>query len=87
MSKKYSVEVPKSPQKSLEKTPLPWRERIGKAINLLQYFPFMGEKMWGKLKDKRKLRIWPYRVIYKVDKKRRRIIIVEIGHRGKMSYK
>jgi len=82
MQKKYHIDFPKSARKSLRRISLPWRERIGKAIELLQYNPLIGEKMWGKLKGKRKLRIWPYRVVYKIDKKSKKIIVLEIGHRG-----
>ncbi|PIP24030.1 MAG: type II toxin-antitoxin system mRNA interferase toxin, RelE/StbE family [Candidatus Nealsonbacteria bacterium CG23_combo_of_CG06-09_8_20_14_all_38_19] len=81
MLNKYQVVVPESVVKSLIKIPLPWRERMAKAIDLLPENPFMGEKLWGKLQGKRKIRIYPYRIIYEVDKKKQRIIIFEAGHR------
>lgn len=65
---------------------MPWRERIFNTVDLLQYEPFLGEKMAGKLKDKRKIRVWPYRIIYKIDKPAKTIVIVEVGHRGSVSY-
>ena len=80
--KKFRVCIPKSVLKSLNKIPLPWQERIMMTIDLLQENPFMGEKLWGKLKGKRKIRVHPYRIIYEVDKKKKRIIILETGHRG-----
>ena len=49
--------------------------------------PFLGEKMSGKLQDKRKIRIWPYRIIYKINVKRKHIIITDAGHRGSIGYK
>lgn len=84
---RYSVYIPNSIRKSLKEIPLPWRERIGKAIDELQKNPFLGEKMWGKLSDKRKIRVWPYRLIYELDKEKKFIVVVEVGHRGSMKYK
>ena len=87
MAVNYFVYVSKSIRKSLLRIPSPWSERIENAINALKIDPFYGEKMTGKLKDKRKIRIWPYRIIYKVEKQTKIIKIMEAGHRGEMSYK
>lgn len=81
MENKYKVIVSKSVEKALIAIPLPWRERIMEAIDLLSENPFMGEKLWGKLQGKRKIRIHPYRIIYEIDNKNRIIIILETGHR------
>lgn len=81
MQNNYRIIVPKSVIKDISSIPLPWKERIIKAIDLLAQNPFMGEKLWGKLKGKRKIRIYPYRIIYEIINKNRIIIIVETGHR------
>jgi len=86
MAVRYFVYISKSIRKSLLRVPPPWSERIDKAISILETDPFYGEKMTGKLKDKRKIRIWPYRIIYEADLKKKIIIIVEVGHRGNISY-
>lgn len=81
MSGRYQVVISKSVSKSFCKIPIPWRERIAKAIDLLPENPLMGEKLWGKLQGKRKIRIHPYRIIYEIDNKNKRIIIFDVGHR------
>jgi addiction module RelE/StbE family toxin len=81
MQNNYRIIVPKSVIKDINSIPLPWKERIIKAIDLLPQNPFMGEKLWGKLKGKRKIRIYPYRIIYEIIDKNRIILIVEAGHR------
>lgn len=81
MTGKYQVVVSKSVGKSFYKIPIPWRERIARAIDLLPENPFMGEKLLGKLQGKRKIRIHPYRIIYELDNKNKRIIVFDIGHR------
>jgi len=80
--KKYKIIIRKKAQKNLLKIPLPWRSRIAKAIDLLEDDPFLGEKMWGKFKNCFKIRIWPYRIIYKVFENGNLIYIQRIDHCG-----
>lgn len=86
MVARYIVYISKSIRKSLLRIPSPWSERIEKTINMLEKDPCCGEKMIGNLKGKRKIRVWPYRIVYEADLKKKIIIIVEIGHRGNVSY-
>jgi addiction module RelE/StbE family toxin len=81
MRNNCQIIVPKSVRKDINSIPLPWRERIVKAIDLLAQNPLMGEKLHGKLEGKRKIRIYPYRIIYEIIDKNRIILIVETGHR------
>ncbi|MFA6486537.1 MAG: type II toxin-antitoxin system RelE/ParE family toxin [Candidatus Magasanikbacteria bacterium] len=87
MAAGYCVYISKSIRKSLLRIPSPWIERIGQALDVLSSDPHIGEKMAGKLSDCRKIRVWPYRIIYRLDKSRRVVEVLEIGHRGSMSYK
>ncbi len=87
MAQTYSVYISKSIRKSLLRIPSPWLERIEQAIDVLYNDPYIGEKMNGKLVACRKIRVWPYRVIYRLDKNRRVVEIMEVNHRGSMSYK
>lgn len=81
MFKQFEIITPKSVVKELSKIPLPWREKILDAMSILKNNPLMGEKMMGKLSDKRKIRIWPYRIIYRIDNKNKQILITDVGHR------
>ncbi len=67
--------------KSLNKIPIAWRKRILKAIDGLKSEPFQGKKLRGELEGSFSLRVWPYRIIYLVNKKQITIIIMDIGHR------
>ena len=51
------------------------------AIDLLANNPFIGEKLWGKLQGKRKIRIHPYRIVYEIHEKQKLIAIINVGHR------
>lgn len=81
MNNRWKVIVVKSALKSLEKIPEPWNGRIIKALHYLENNPFIGKKLWGEIESKRKLKIWPYRIIYSVRETQRIIYIEKIGHR------
>ncbi len=83
----YLVQIPKSIVKQVKKIPLPWRERVDQAMRSLANKPFLGIKMSGEYHNKRKIRVWPYRILYTFDQERKTVWIVEVGHRGHMSYK
>ena len=84
---KYRIKIRHTAEKKLYKIPLLWRDKIERAVDILKENPFYGEKMWGELKDRRKIRIWPYRIIYRVYKSQKIIYIERIDHRGSIGYK
>ena len=55
--------------------------KIKDKILLLEKHPTEGKKLAGKLAEVRSLRAWPYRILYYVGKKERKIFIVTIAHR------
>jgi len=87
MVARYFVHIPKTPRKSLKKIPLPWQVRIIDALTMLETQPYVGEKMQGEYSDFRKIKVWPYRIIYRIREKTKLIEIMEIEHRGNVSYK
>jgi mRNA-degrading endonuclease RelE of RelBE toxin-antitoxin system len=52
----------------------------------LELEPYLGEKMGGEMKDKRKIRVWPYRIIYRIEEKTKCIKVMEIEYWGHTSY-
>ncbi|MCD6490038.1 MAG: type II toxin-antitoxin system RelE/ParE family toxin [Thermodesulfobacterium sp.] len=81
MSRYFKIEISKPAKKSLEKIPHPWKLRIKDAVDALKGTPYVGEKMWGKLSGKRKIRVWPYRIVYTICKKEKTIKVLRIAHR------
>ena len=55
-------------------------KRIMAAKSKLEQNPIAGKKLTGKLESQYSLRIWPYRIVYFVDKERD-VIITDIRHR------
>ncbi len=78
---KFAIAIPRPVEKSISKIPIPYRLRIWREIHSLKANPFNGEKMTGKLASKRKIRVWPYRIIYSIDKKKRIVVITQVAHR------
>ena len=67
--------------RSLEKIPIQWRQRLFKAIDAIKIRPYIGKKLKGKFSGAFSLRVWPYRIIYTIDKSKITVIILDIGHR------
>lgn len=81
MIAKYQVVIPKPVAKSIRKIPKPWQDKVINALEALQENPFIGERLWGKLAGKYKLRIWPYRIVYSINEKGFIVVVVNVGRR------
>ncbi len=82
----YYVYIPGSVKKSIKKIPLPWQNRIIKALVLLKSEPRLGEPMRGDYHGCYKIKVWPYRIVYKPHHQRLVVKVVEVDHRGNISY-
>ena len=68
-------------QKDLRKLPKNKVKVIVKKIELLQDNPYLGKKLGGKFAGFYSLRVWPYRVIYQINKWQQLIWIITVEHR------
>ena len=75
------VLLAKGAQKQYKKLPKPEQAKIRKKLEVLSQDPFAGKKLEGILKGRRSLRAWPYRIIYSINDKGKRIEVSEILHR------
>jgi len=57
------------------------QSKIKKKLNILKENSQEGKKLSGEFMDLRSLRAWPYRIIYYIDQKRKKIFIITIAHR------
>jgi len=55
--------------------------KIKRKFLLLEQYPQEGKKLSGKLSKVRSLRAWPYRILYYIDGKAKKVFIVTIAHR------
>lgn len=78
---RYQVIISEKAQKKLNKLPKRDVQRIVSKFSLLAIDPFQAKKLSGELAALFSLRIWPYRVIFIINRKQRRVEIRDIGHR------
>ncbi len=83
---KYRIIISKEAQKNLKRLPANYAERIQVKIAVLATGPYIGKKLEGRLSDRYSIRVWPYRIIYKIVKQKLIIEVIEIKHR-QVAYK
>ena len=57
------------------------RKRIIDTLDSLVADPFAGKQLHGERAGQYSVRAWPYRIVYRIDKNRLLVIIIEFGHR------
>lgn len=77
----YNVLLHNDARKAFDKLPLRWKKRVAQSIQCLAEDPFIGKKLQGELAHLYSLRVWPYRILYKIIKREVTIFILDIGHR------
>ena len=55
--------------------------KIKRKFLLLEQNPQEGKKLAGRFAEIRSLRAWPYRILYYIDKKTKKVFIVTVAHR------
>jgi addiction module RelE/StbE family toxin len=55
--------------------------RVNNAIGGILQDPYSAKPLHGKREGQYAVRVWPYRVVYKIYKEKRVILIIEFGHR------
>ena len=77
----FAVLLNKAALKQLARIPDEYRERIRAALRSLATDPFAGKKLEGRYGGRYTLRVWPYRIIYTIEKKVLLVTVVAVGHR------
>ena len=77
----YQVVLKKVAQKNFKKIDKRYKKRIMQTIFALANDPYSGKQLEGSLKDFYSVRVWPYRIVYKIYQQDLVILIVGIDHR------
>ncbi len=77
----YNVRLGKKAEKELKKISNHDKLRISIVLLRVKENPYRGKKLRGEYKDSYSLRVWPYRIIYKIYKDYLLVVVVHIGHR------
>lgn len=78
---KYRVVVVRRAQKEVLRFPSKDQRRITLAIISLEMDPFRGKQLQGEHEGKWSMRVWPYRIIYTIEKEIVTVTVLRIGHR------
>ena len=77
----FGVSFTKKAEKELMFLSLKDQKRIVKALMALAEDPFSGKKLQGRLAPAYSIRVWPYRIIYLIEKKTCLVFVIRFGHR------
>ena len=77
----FRVIVEPRAEKELRRLPKHELPRMAEALRSLAFDPYVGKKLRGEWEGHRSLRVWPYRIIYVVQKHIITVNVVAIGHR------
>jgi len=59
----------------------PEQSKIKRKLLIFEQNPLEGKKLTGSLSEIRSLKVWPYRILYYIDEKAKKVFIVTIAHR------
>lgn len=77
----YKIIILKRAQKEARKLSPKDQQRIAAAIASLQTDPFRGKQLHGDYEGAWAIRVWPFRVIYTIEKEIVTVMVLRIGHR------
>ena len=78
---KYQLVLTPRAERGLKRIDRHAMERIAQRIDALAERPRLGKVLKSPLRGKRSLRVGDYRVIYRLDTARQKVIIESVGHR------
>jgi len=68
-------------QREYKKIPKQQKAKIKKKLSSIEKEPYSGKKLGGELTMYYSVRAWPYRIIYTMDKEKKKIYVEKIQHR------
>jgi mRNA interferase RelE/StbE len=77
----YRIIISTRAMKDMRKVSADMRRKIDGAINMLSEHPFVGKKLHADFEGLRSLRVWPYRIIYAIDRHIVTVTVLRVGHR------
>ncbi|MFM2381835.1 MAG: hypothetical protein RLZZ76_602 [Candidatus Parcubacteria bacterium] len=77
----YQVLLTRESEKNLAKLPEQKRALVFRALDGIASDPFLGKALKGELKGIYSLRVWPFRILYRIEKRKLIVLILSIPHR------
>ena len=80
----YRVIVSKRASSSLKRIPRKYQSQIVLSLQELGEFPKIGKSLGRELSGKLSVRIGQFRVVYSINERDKKIVVLRIGHRSKI---
>ena len=80
----YQIILSRNAEEDLDKINKKYKPHIFAALFDLRKNPYSGKRLKGKFQDCYSLRVGPYRIIYKIYKRKLNILIIRIGQRQRV---
>ncbi len=77
----YQVLLTREAEKDLVKLPEQKRVLVFRALDGITSDPFLGKALKGELKGIYSLRVWPFRILYRIEKKKLIVLVLSIPQR------
>ena len=77
----FRIIVKPDARKNLKKIPAEHRKRIYHTLMEIGKNPFAAKKLHGKYRRHYVVRVWPYRIVYKILQSESLIDVIHISHR------
>lgn len=77
----YTLIIAKRAKQSAESAPKFIKEKIVRRLGLLALNPYQGKRLEGEWKSCYAIRVWPYRIIYRIEKEKLIVFVLKIDHR------
>lgn len=77
----YQVILVREAEKKISKIPKSHLAMILKTLHGLKENPLAGKPLQGEFKGYYSLRAWPFRIIYRIEKKQLVVFVISIVHR------
>lgn len=78
---KYKIILSNEAKKNFSKIKGEYKDKIAIALKSLEDNPYRGKKMKGNYEDHYRLRAWPFRIVYRIEKRRLIIFVITIEQR------
>ena len=80
----FKLFISRRASSALKKLPQDHQKAIIATLEEIEEDPYLGKPLERELLGQFSLQVWVYRVVYKVNEKDNKIVVLRIGHRSKV---
>lgn len=77
----YRIFFTRNAEKDIDRLSAKERKRVFAVIETLKSNPFTGKKLRGDMEGKWSFRLWPYRIVYTIERKIVLVTVLNVRHR------